>query len=331
MKTTIFPYPKTAFCSLIGFFSFLVTSCGSYQNSSYYDSDGIYGNTDIRNTEKTAQNNSSNHYKEYFNSLQNDNQPTEIFTDVNNYSDYNPSNDTLQSLNQDYAGWGNNSRKTTINVYTNPNPWTTQLGFGWGYPYYGLGYDFGWSQPYYPWGYYANGWNNPYYNYGWNNPYSYGYYSNPYSIYGNSYYGYYNNPQHYSRSIGRRGSSSNSSYSNNSIHSRYSQNNATPNRRSNIGTYSTNSNPSVSPRRTKSQNQNFGTRTYSTGTRSSGTENTNSTRNTNTRIENNPSGETETRSESTTPSRSYSSGSNNTRNSDSNDGGGRRSGGNGRR
>ena len=57
MKTTISPSPNTLFYSIIGFFSFVVTSCGSYQNSSYYDSDGIYGNTEVRNTEKIAQNN----------------------------------------------------------------------------------------------------------------------------------------------------------------------------------------------------------------------------------------------------------------------------------
>ena len=40
-------------------------SCGSYQNSSYYDSDGIYGNT-----AKETQTVSSTQYKNYFSSLQ---------------------------------------------------------------------------------------------------------------------------------------------------------------------------------------------------------------------------------------------------------------------
>ena len=107
MKTTISPSPNTLFYSIIGFFSFVVTSCGSYQNSSYYDSDGIYGNTDVRNTEKTIQNNSSNHYKEYFNSLQNDNQPTEIFTDVENYNSNisNSQQNDNQGYDNSFGGW----------------------------------------------------------------------------------------------------------------------------------------------------------------------------------------------------------------------------------
>ena len=331
MKTTLFFSPNAALYFLIGFLGVLTTSCGSYQNSTYYDSDGIYGNTETKKKEIAPQDKSSNYYKEYFNSLQNNNnQSSDIFTNVANYSDANTSNDSVQRLNQDYADWGSNAGKTTINVYNNPTPWNDSLNFGWGYPYYGLGYNFGWSQPYYPWGYYANGWNYPYYTYGWNYPYSYGYCNYPYSIYGHSNYEYYNNTPNYSRSIGRRGSSFNSTHTNNSIHSRYSQNNATPNRSSNIGTYNTN-NSFNSPRRVESQNQNYRSRTYSTGTRSSGNDNNNETRNTNARSENNPSGETETRSESTTPSRSYPSGSNNSRNSDSNDGGGRRSDSNGRR
>jgi hypothetical protein len=41
MKTNIF-ITKASLYSLIGFLSVLITSCGSYQNSSYYG-DGIYG------------------------------------------------------------------------------------------------------------------------------------------------------------------------------------------------------------------------------------------------------------------------------------------------
>ena len=64
MKTNIFFSRNAAFYSLIGFLSLLAASCGSYQNSSYYDTDGIYGNT-----EKEVQEISSNRYKEYFKSL----------------------------------------------------------------------------------------------------------------------------------------------------------------------------------------------------------------------------------------------------------------------
>ena len=42
MKTNALITRKTSLNSLIGFLGLIITSCGSYQNSSYYDSDGIY-------------------------------------------------------------------------------------------------------------------------------------------------------------------------------------------------------------------------------------------------------------------------------------------------
>ena len=307
MKTTIFPSPNTAFYSIIGFFSFLLTSCGSYQNSSYYDSDGIYGNTDVRNTEKIAQNNSSNYYKEYFNSLQNENQQTEIFTDVNNYSDYNPSNDTLQRLNQDYADWGNNSNKTSINVYT--NPWNMSLGFGWGFPSYGWGYDYSWNYPFYGWGYSSFGWNYPYYGWGYPN-------------YGWNYYGHRYNNTTYSRNTSRRGSSySNSESLNRNYDSRrYSPNNTTVNRgtnytnsRSNATNTSENKTTPTFTRRNESQTQYNSSNSVSRTSTNSDTNNS-------------------SRSGSYTPSRSYSpSSESSSRSSGSFGNGGRPSGSSGRR
>jgi hypothetical protein len=70
-----------------------------YQNSSYYDTDGIYGNTYSRNIETNTQNN-QNQYKEYFGSLRDDNQTPEVFTDIDNYNDYNLDNDQ-----ENYPGW----------------------------------------------------------------------------------------------------------------------------------------------------------------------------------------------------------------------------------
>ena len=68
MKTNLFFSRNTTLYSLIGLISILVTSCGSYQNSSYYDSDGIYGNS-----AREVQSRSSKQYQEYFSSLQNEN------------------------------------------------------------------------------------------------------------------------------------------------------------------------------------------------------------------------------------------------------------------
>jgi hypothetical protein len=96
-----------------------MASCGSYQNTSYYDNDGI-GTTSNQTSERTVQNTPDNQYGTYFNS-QNDYQTTETFTDVDTYSDYDLQNDTTQenyclsrlggnpqSVNV-YDGWGMNN------------------------------------------------------------------------------------------------------------------------------------------------------------------------------------------------------------------------------
>src|SRR3990170_4519820 len=121
MKTNIFSSKKTSFIPLIGFLSFLMASCGSSKNS---------------------------HYKDYFGSLQDDNQSTEIFTNIDRYNDYDTINRDRQDIKSDYADWGNNYTKADINIY--PNSWGLSLGFGFGYPYYGWGYsNYGWGYPYY--------------------------------------------------------------------------------------------------------------------------------------------------------------------------------------
>ena len=81
MKTYYISPKSASLYSLIGLLAILMTSCGSYQNSSYYDSDGVYNNNE-RRSNTTANNESSNGYREYFRSLQDD---PEIFTDSNNY------------------------------------------------------------------------------------------------------------------------------------------------------------------------------------------------------------------------------------------------------
>src|SRR3970040_2501575 len=123
MKTNIFFSRNAALYSLIGFLSLLVASCGSYQNSSYYDSDGVYGNS-----RRESQNISSNRYKKYCSSLQTENRTS----------------DTIQKFDQEYPGWGSNPSTTSVNIYV--DPWSMSSGFGfgygygYGYPYYGFGY-----------------------------------------------------------------------------------------------------------------------------------------------------------------------------------------------
>jgi hypothetical protein len=246
MKTNIFFSRNTTLYSLIGFLSVLVTSCGSYQNSSYYDTDGIYGNTP-----REAQNASNNRYKEYFSSLQTE----------------NSTNDTIQNIEQGYPSWGSNPSTTSINVYT--NPWNMGFGmgwgngFGWGDPFFGMGWGngFGWGGGFgWGWGYPVWGWGNPGWGWGWGNL-GWGYPA----------YGFNNN---YSYNSSRRGSSySNGVYGNN----RYSQSATNSNRR---GTNYTDYGRSSNNNDTRNSSS-FMTRDYSTSQNNSSRTRTNTNTNTN--------------------------------------------------
>ncbi|WP_281637675.1 hypothetical protein [Flavobacterium marginilacus] len=221
MKTNALITRKTSLHSLIVFLGLIITSCGSYQNSSYYDSDGIYGangeNAGTKNNQ-TAQ--TSVQYKEYFNSLQSTGVSGEIFTDVNSYSSgYNTENDSIQAPSTGYASWGSSPQETTITVYPDTS-W--YFGYGWNHPYYG--YNYGYGYPYYGWDYPRYGWGYPNYGYsGYGYGYSYygwGYpgYSWGYSGYGYPGYRYnYSHATPYAYNYSRRGSSYGGNYNNNRV------------------------------------------------------------------------------------------------------------------
>jgi hypothetical protein len=78
----------------------LITSCGSYQNSSYYG-DGIYGDQGNKYTNELLRIVITD--SGYFSSLQNDNQSTEIFTDIDQYNDYQGTNDNNQGIDGNYG------------------------------------------------------------------------------------------------------------------------------------------------------------------------------------------------------------------------------------
>ena len=75
MKTNYFIKEKSAIYTLFGLLALVVTSCGSYQNKSYYDNDGIYGGGERNVATETNSNNA--YYREYFSSLNKENE--EIF------------------------------------------------------------------------------------------------------------------------------------------------------------------------------------------------------------------------------------------------------------
>ncbi len=170
MKTIYFSSKKLSIYTLFGLSLVLLASCGTTQNTSYYDNDGIYGSTS-----KPAQSSdmaSNNKYKEYFSSLNQENQ--EIFTDVDNYTTPNDSINRNASENTGNNGWGSNPSNTTVIVYDNfyGNNWGWN-NWGWGWNnWYGPGWNnWGWNS----WGWGWNNWYGPgWNNWGWNN----GYYTN---------------------------------------------------------------------------------------------------------------------------------------------------------
>lgn len=191
----------------------MASSCGSYQNSSYYDNDGIYGeSSNSQQRVASNENANSNYYQNYFSSINQESQ--ELFTNVDNYSTPVDTTATVEQTQQrtanGYNGWGNNnSSDVTVNYYG--GGW---YGAGWGWNnwgyngWYGNGWygaGWGWNNWYGPgwgwnnWGY--GGWYSPYWGYGYyGNPYYYGYgYGNPY------YYGYNNGwSNNYAYNRGRR-------------------------------------------------------------------------------------------------------------------------------
>lgn len=206
MRTNLPFLRKIHLFSVFGILSTLVISCGSYQNTSYYDNDGVYGSyerptTEVNNQYSEQNIESSNRYAQQFRNMQDD---YAYFTDVDEYT--SQENDTVVTVyknnysnNQQYAGWGNNGGDVTVNYY-NSGWWGWN---NWYSPYWGWG---GYYSPYYYGGYYGNwGWNSWYgpswgLGWGWNSWYGsnwgWGGYYNPYyygGYYGNYYNGYYRN------------------------------------------------------------------------------------------------------------------------------------------
>jgi hypothetical protein len=295
MKTNYFSGLKLSIYSILGFLAFTATSCGSYQGSSTYDSDGIYGSSqNERNQNAPANNDSqSNGYKEYFGSLKNDDQAA-IFTDVDNYNtaiDSTQNNNQTQEYSDGYSGWESSADNVTVNVYSSPN---------WGYGYWNdYWYGPGWNSWYGPsWGFGWNSWYGPSFGFGWGNYYG-PYYGGYYPYYGN-HYAYHGGRRGDSYTNGVRSGRSANNYSNGTRS--YTQYNGTRRSSSFSGTRSNNG--------TRTYNSS-GTRTYTSGTRT----NTNS----GTRTYSHPNNSTVRPSGSSSPTRSYTPSSN---------GGGRSSSGN---
>ena len=122
------------------FLVLVVSSCGSYQQASYYEDDGIYssGNEVVRVEKKSPQavrveNTESDIYGDYFGQKADEYGEIledEIFTDVDSYSSNGAIDSTAVGAQSDYfdinsntyrgnAAWGDNPSNVTINVYDN--------------------------------------------------------------------------------------------------------------------------------------------------------------------------------------------------------------------
>ena len=158
MKTNrIFQLKTLRFLSLI-VGTITVVSCGSYQNSSYYDDDGVYGPDNSEKAKRVVQNETnsgsySNAYAQQFKSMKEDFGPTEVLTDVDNYKSA-PDTVYVQENGTRYGGWGENPTNNNI-VIVNDN---------WGWNNWGMN---GWGMNGWGWnGWYGNNWGMN--GWGWN-------------------------------------------------------------------------------------------------------------------------------------------------------------------
>ncbi|WP_147321474.1 MULTISPECIES: hypothetical protein [unclassified Arenibacter] len=214
----------------------VLISCGSYQQASYYDNDGIYSNNSeqVRVTEQRPRAQQPapkpNAYGDYFGQKANDYGEildSEVFTDVDGYysdmetDSLNYDQDlSYNAPNNDYNGygsWGDNATNVNINIYDDWGWGGAPFTWGYGGFYGGLyggfynpwrwnrfGYGYGWND----WGWGGYGWNNwGWGGYGWNNwgwgGYGWGGYYYPYHYSRNRFGNFYNRSYAYNAS--RRG------------------------------------------------------------------------------------------------------------------------------
>ena len=224
------PLNKMRNAMMIAVMPLLAVSCGSYQQASYYDNDGIYSDGTTRTVERQPQQGNryekqaeTDTYSDYFGQKANEYNEIldgDIFTDVDSYSSQNEDDNINQGQLTDYydnsndyqgfGGWGDNTTSVSINYYNTGwnNPW---LWNGIGGNWYNGGFYSGvllapWYNGWNRWGgYYGWGWNNwgwgggfgwGGYGYGWCPPYgyygrNYGYGSRSYA-YNSTRRGYYN-------------------------------------------------------------------------------------------------------------------------------------------
>ena len=134
MKTINLHLTKLTLVSFSGVLLFNLTSCGSTQNSTNSDSDGIYssGTTQKKPAENTS---NASAYKQYFTTKELESKGIVV------YDEYDENLDSTAVAESSYSGWGENPSNVTVNVYDSGwNNWGMGMGWGmgWGMVWYGV-------------------------------------------------------------------------------------------------------------------------------------------------------------------------------------------------
>ena len=216
--------------------SLIICGCGSFQGSSYYDSDGIYRSRNSRATNINNSANNSNYYAKYFRDaaesgyLNSDGNNT-FFTDIDSYSSNEYPNEKNSDFNNSQIPWGENPSQTEVILFNNnPNFMWGLSGFAFNYSpfwnnYFNNPFQFGFNGFMSPWsnfpmwspyGRYADFWRfrgydtfyDPY-NYfgGFYNPYGLGFGFGIRNNWFNRYYNYNRFNDYYGNNRRRSGSS----------------------------------------------------------------------------------------------------------------------------
>ena len=133
-------FRKHILVSLLIFLLIIVYSCGSYQGSSYYTSDGIYGKISGSENQTNQSSNSSEYYKDVFSNIADDytsvsDSENYLFTDIENY--HSPDQNTDPSISSQ-APWGD--RVDNTQIYFTNNHLPMHYYYDNYYPYYNYGY-----------------------------------------------------------------------------------------------------------------------------------------------------------------------------------------------
>ncbi len=127
MKTNYFNIRQISLFAILGILGLAVSSCSSYQNTSSYDNDGIYGSVphDANgNPVYTYNDGNVQHYNNGNNSGQNMNYKA-YFSDLEDDFPYVPvENDTVVQTEtyNSYPGWGETTDNVNVNIYRGYGP-----------------------------------------------------------------------------------------------------------------------------------------------------------------------------------------------------------------